>query len=205
MVNAKDLFLIVPLSFILGCGTTTHTHRDLRASLPSSQEITQTQRDQGQIPAETLRDASARYEGSMDPGTEASSPGGAKIINLVLGPVNLENFETPPPPAVDAGQRIREVIAQKITAREGFSLLDAPKERFINDSPRPGLARRGIQFVIKGVASFNQGSGKTTVFLRLVNTRTGKVALVASGRNEKSDAAASQAAERLLQKMEGKK
>lgn len=198
-MNNKSLFLIVVfLFFVFGC-----THK---SGISSTEEIVQSQRDPGQIPVEVLREVSTRYEGSMDLGTEAQSTGGGKTINVILGPVNLENFETPPPPpAVDAGQRIREVIAQKITARQGIGLVDAPKERFINDSPRPDLARRGIKYVVKGVASFNEGSGKTTVFLRLVNTSTGKVVMVASGRSKNQDEAASMAAEHLLNKLGGEK
>jgi len=161
--------------------------------------------DEGQLPEKVAQDASSRYEGSMDAASGSSAiTGQASGLSVVLGPINSENVGASVGTNGDAGQRIREVIAQRITAQSGITLVDAPEERFADDSPRPDLARKGIKLVVKGVASYNEKAGQTTVFLRAVKTSTGKVSAVASGRAVSADEAAGQAATRLVEKLKGR-
>lgn len=143
------------------------------------------------------------------PGANAATNAGTNVasvsdgLTVVLGPVNTENLGNAPGATGDAGQSIREVISQRLTATAEMTLFDAPEERYINDSPRPDLARKGIKYVIKGVASHSAGSGAFTVFLRAVDTQSGKVARVASARNQSRDQAAKEAAADILAKITG--
>jgi hypothetical protein len=124
-------------------------------------------------------------------------------ITVVLGPVNAEQLEQAGVDGIDAGQSIRETISQRLTAENSVTLFDAPQERFIDDSPRPDLARRGVRFVVKGVVSSSTVSREITVFLRAVNTASGKVAMVASARDASRNQAAVEAADRLIRKLTG--
>jgi hypothetical protein len=159
----------------------------------------------GQIPAEVAQKASSAHGGSMtgtaETGALSTAAGGN--ISVVLGPINAEQLDNVEDGAPDAGQGLRETISQKLTAANEITLFDAPEERFINDSPRPDLARKGVKFVVKGVVSSSTVSEEITVFLRAVNTSSGKVALVASARHASRSQAAIEAAERLLQKLKG--
>ena len=200
MKNFLHLFVFCGFVLLIGC--VSSPEKPVTASkkfVPVGQG--------GQLPEEVVREASARYEGSMDraPATAAAPGSQESGLSAVLGPINLEKLEDSPKEVHDAGQRIRGVIARQITAHGWITLIDAPKERFIDDSPRPDLARRGIKYVIKGIASYSKNSGNTTVFLHVVDTGTGKVTMVGSGRAKTSDDAATQATKRILKKMEGYK
>jgi len=178
------------------------------ASPPPPPEVfTPTDEQGGQIPADIVQQASRKHGGSMTGAAESASPGngpeGAGRLTVVLGPVNAEQLEKVETGTSDAGQSIRETISQALTAGNAVTLFDAPEERFINDSPRPDLARKGVGFVIKGVVSSSTVSKEITVFLRAVNTSSGKVAMVASARHESRNRAAADATERLLQKLKG--
>lgn len=168
----------------------------------------------GQLPVEVVQQASDEHGGSMvSASAKPSATGGAvmpgptlpagKSVTLVLGPVDAERLEGTQAGSKDAGQGIREIISQRLTASGRITLLDAPEERFIDDSPRPDLARKGIQYVVKGIASFNTDSSEVTVFLRAVETMSGKVVMVASARDRSRDSAAAEASDRLLNKMIG--
>jgi hypothetical protein len=171
----------------------------------------------GQLPVEVVQQASDEHGGSMvSASAKPSAAGGAvmpgptlpaagKSVTLVLGPVDAERLEGTQAGSKDAGQGIREVISQRLTASGRITLFDAPEERFIDDSPRPDLARRGVQYVVKGIASFNADSSEVTVFLRAVETMSGKVVMVASARDRSRDSAAAEASDRLLNKMIGTK
>jgi TolB-like protein len=169
-------------------------------------------KEDSQIPEDRLKEASRRYDGALTTSspTPASQPearvpvpaspaAGDNRHSLVLGPIVCENS---PAGNRNAGQGLREAIARELTSNRDIQLIDAPEERYKNDSPRPDLARRGIRYVVKGVASFSQKSGKTTVFLRAVNTSSGEVAAVASGRHTDPNQAAGDAARGLMQKLE---
>lgn len=134
---------------------------------------------------------------------QAMTTASGSALTVVLGPINAERLEKANQGVSDAGQSIREMISQKLTSNSEVTLYDAPKERFINDSPRPDLARKGVRFVIKGVVSSSTVSDDITVFLRAVNTATGKVAMVASARNTSIDQAVDDSAARLLKKLTG--
>lgn len=225
-IMKKLLLVAVSALFMVACA---HDDPVVETRKPL---ITRTPVQGGQLPGVVVREASDQHGGSMisspapeantatatgadgtvsesAPGTnsattadttEAAISGG---LTVVLGPVNAERLENVPGNTGDAGQRIREVISQRLTATADMTLLDAPEERYIDDSPRPDLARKGIKYVIKGVASHSAGSGAFTVFLRAVDTRTGKVALVASARNQSRDQAAQEAAAGILTKITG--
>jgi hypothetical protein len=176
--------------------------------------ITDATEQGGQLPLEVVQQASNEHGGSMvtasaqpaaagGAGVPGSSMAVGKGVTLVLGPIDAERLQDSQGGSGDAGKSIREIISQRLIASGGITLLDAPEERFINDSPRPDLARKGIQYVVKGIASFNAGSSEVTVFLRAVETMSGKVAMVASARNQSRDAAAFAASDRLLNKMVG--
>jgi len=122
-----------------------------------------------------------------------------KMMSVVLGPVSSDDAQKA---SGDAGQRIREVISQELSSMDGLTLIDAPEERYKNDSPRPDLAAKGIRFVIKGTSSYNPESENTTVFLRIVATQSGKVSGVASGRGPTQDEAAKETTQRLIRKLE---
>ena len=158
---------------------------------------------EGQIPEQTLQDASARYGGSMT-SQNANTPNTpyGQINGVVLGPIDLQD-PAYGPNSTDAGNRIRSVVAQTLAQDPEMSLVDAPKERFLNDSPRPDLWNKGVVMVVKGTMSFNKASHTATVFLRAVNTQSGKVMAVGSGRSADPDKAATQAAGRLLNKLKG--
>ena len=180
---------------------------------PEPPEIFTTTTDQGgQIPEAVARKAATDHGGSMPgvaPGattTGVQSGGTAAVVQgltVVLGPVNAEGLDQVVSGTADAGQSIREIISQTLTTGESVVLFDAPEERFIDDSPRPDLARRGVRFVVKGVVSSSAVSKEITVFLRAVNTATGKVAMVASARHASRNQAAVDAADRLRQKLKG--
>ncbi len=196
-MNTKyySLFLISLLLLIaIGCQTR-------KASIRS--QSFQVKEYDGQIPIEVLRDASAQHGGSIE--VEPADPelrhDGS--IKVVLGPINTERMSESGPISTDAGQVIREVIVQKFNEKEKMIIVDAPEERYIEDSPRPDLAKRGIRLVIKGVTSQSSSSEKTTVFLRAVETATGKVFQVASGRADTLNDTAIQATNKLLDKILG--
>ena len=153
---------------------------------------------EGQLPEEVVTESAERYGGSMDPQGELSASGVAPAgMVVVMGPITSEKGMV----AIDAGQKIREVIAMVITTDGEVTLVDAPEERYINDSPRPDLAKRGIKAVIKGVASYSASSEKITIFLRSVDTATGNVLAIASGRNSILDDAATEASTLLMKKL----
>jgi hypothetical protein len=176
---------------------------------PGPAEVFSPTTDQGgQIPAEVVAQAAGDHGGSMTalagPAEEGERTSPARAgITVVLGPINAEQLDRVEAGAPDAGQSIREIISQQLTAGKTLTLFDAPEERFIDDSPRPDLARKGVRFVVKGVVSSSTVSQEITVFLRAVDTSSGKVALVASSRNSSRNQAAIDAAERLLQKLKG--
>jgi hypothetical protein len=177
------------------------------ASPPPPPEVfSPTDEQGGQIPADIVQEASRMHSGSMTgaatPENGATGPGPGRL-SVVLGPINAEQLEEVETGTSDAGQTIRETISQALTMGNSITLFDAPEERFINDSPRPDLARKGVGFVIKGVVSSSTVSKEITVFLRAVDTSSGKVAMVASARHESRNRAAADATERLLQKLKG--
>lgn len=133
--------------------------------------------------------------------SQASAPG-SKVL-AVLGPIIAEGLDFEGTKSSDAGQIIREAIAQELTSKNRMVLIDAPQERFRNDSPRPDLVNKGIAYVIKGVVSCNRANDHITVFLRAVCTSNGKIKAVASSRNRDREDAAAQAARILLQRLEG--
>ncbi len=166
--------------------------------------------DDSQIPDAKLRETSLRYGGALNsvvtpPNLDQQSLAapaeidGSSQLSLVLGPLTNENAGTGD---FNASQSLRETIAHEFTANHDLTLVDAPEERYKNDSPRPDLASRGIRYVVKGVVSFSEKSGKTTVFLRAVYTVNGKVKAVASGRHQEARQAAGEAARTLLHKLE---
>jgi hypothetical protein len=120
---------------------------------------------------------------------------------IVLGPVVFEKGGSGTSSVGDAGNRIREIISQRIAKVDGLTLLDSPEDRFNIDSPRPDLARKGVRYVVKGVSSINKDGGVYKVFLRVVDTATGKVSMIVSGKNADPDVAAQQASERLVVKL----
>ncbi|MCB2181529.1 MAG: hypothetical protein KQH63_05860 [Desulfobulbaceae bacterium] len=205
----KHLFFVLLISaFFCGCA-----HEEAALDTPPPDVFTPTSDQGGQLPEDVLRQASENHGGSMIPAGGDNMAGGGMTAQggtmagttVVLGPVNAERVIDAEEVSADAGQSIREIISQKLTSNSDITLFDAPEERFIDDSPRPDLARKGVKFVLKGVASSSSDSGETTVFLRAVNTMTGKVAMVSSARHQSRDQAAAQAAEHLLQKITGVK
>ncbi|WP_022668974.1 hypothetical protein [Desulfospira joergensenii] len=205
------LFCLGVIFVLSGC-----TPKDVTLQEKKSQpvgSISETARDQGgQIPEKIAVQASESHGGSMIAskvanGGDKTEPQtmGPEGITMILGPINAERLVNNKGVSVDAGQSIRETISQKLTGSKEISLFDAPEERFIDDSPRPDLSRRGVKFVVKGVASTGSDSNETTVFLRAVDTMTGKVAMVASARHESQNQAAEEAAQRLLTKITGGK
>lgn len=216
-MKASILIVCVALLWIItGCSTPPPKEQ------PTPRKYFEPAPDTSQLPERTLQKASTRYHGSFgsesvapDLGGENKSgtPESAKDIksapippnrlSAVLGPINAEGIEVQGSKGNDAGQMIREAIAQELTLEKKLVLIDAPQERFKNDSPRPDLASRGIRYVIKGVATYNKQSGYTTVFLRAVRTSNGKVKAVASARNKNKQQAAAQAARILLERLEG--
>ncbi len=122
-------------------------------------------------------------------------------LKVVLGPVILEKSDSRGSDISDAGNRIREIISQGIATIENLSLLDSPEDRFNIDSPRPDLARKGVRLVIKGVSSVKQNGGLYKVFLRAVDTASGKVSIIVSGSHKDPDIAAEQASKRLVKKL----
>ena len=166
--------------------------------------------EDSQIPKQKLQETSQRYGGALNsvvapPNLDQQSltappeTGMPTQLSLVLGPLTNENMGSDNP---NANQSLRETIAHEFTANHDLILVDAPEERYKNDSPRPDLASRGIRYVVKGVVSHSQKSGNTTVFLRAVYTINGKVKAVASGRHQEDNQAAGEAARSLLKKLE---
>ncbi len=208
----KQFFVSLLLVALLGgCA---HDPEEAVLEPPPPDVFTSSTNQGGQLPEDVVRQASEVHEGSMisnngekDMVTVGDSSQGTIVagMTVVLGPVNAARIVNAKEFSADAGQSIREVISQTLTSNSDITLLDAPEERFNNDSPRPDLSRKGIKFVFKGVASSSASSGEITVFLRAVDTMTGKVAMVASARHQSQDQAAAQAAERLLQKITGVK
>jgi hypothetical protein len=206
MQKGNPMKWFIPTTFIVciilltGCAT-----RD--SSPPESPEVFAPASEQGgQIPADIVQQASMRHGGSMTESVDSAgqvSPQDDGRITVVLGPVNAEQLEQAGVDGIDAGQSIRETISQRLTAENSVTLFDAPQERFIDDSPRPDLARRGVRFVVKGVVSSSTVSREITVFLRAVNTASGKVAMVASARDASRNQAAVEAADRLIKKLTG--
>lgn len=187
-----------------GCGRNKPAPRIAPPSFPPLEE-------EGQIPEKVLRDAAARHGGAMAPqlgGVTAQTASGQTAavgsggLAVVLGPIAAETEAEAMRDDADAGSSIREVIAQGLTANREVTLVDAPEERFVDDSPRPDLARQGIRYVVKGVVSRSGSSGQVTVFLRAVETSNGEVAMVASGRSAKVHEAAGEAVGRLLKKLD---
>lgn len=169
----------------------------------SSEELPPTQGG-GQLPEQVVREASARYGGSMEPDIKTSSTQEKSTrLSVALGTISSQRSRDGGQFSRDVEKRIRDVIARRISLHKNITMLDSPGERLFNDSTRPDLARRGIKLVIKGVASYNKSSGETTVFLRGVETATGKISIAASGRAGSPDLAAAQAANRLLEKLKG--
>lgn len=216
----KSLYQIVVfvsfLSLFFGCPAKTAPPQGEIQDPPPVGSISGTAAGQGgQIPGEIVSQASEVHGGSMiaaqssqgsglgNGQVSGEQAGNAGTITMILGPVNAERVVNSKDVSGDAGQSIRETISQKLTASKEVSLFDAPEERFIDDSPRLDLSRRGVKFVIKGVASTGSDSGETTVFLRAVDTMTGKVAMVASARHPSRNQAAADAAQRLLKKITG--
>ncbi len=188
-----SLFIISLLFFVvIGCQTR-------KASIRS--QSFQVQQYDGQIPMEVLSKASAQHGGSIE--TEPADPDlkHNDSIKVVLGPINTERMSDTGPISTDAGQIIREVIVQKFSEKERLTIVDAPEERYIEDSPRPDLAKRRIRLVIKGVTSQSSSAEKRTVFLRAVETASGKVFQVASSRADTLNDAAIQATNKLLDKI----
>lgn len=200
---------LIPLFF--GCAPPRHSDD------PGGNVITRTPpskhyepaREEGELPYPVLQSSSKRYGGALqdqgaDDAPPAAAPGSAVAevprLSVVLGPVTADN-ETEDGEG-DAGRRIREVISEQLSMMQGLTLIDAPEERYNNDSPRPDLMAKGIRFVIKGTSSFNPESNSTTVFLRIVETRSGKVFGVASGRGASQDEAAGETTRRLIRKLE---
>ncbi|MFZ7112980.1 MAG: hypothetical protein ACOWYE_14950 [Desulfatiglandales bacterium] len=188
------------------------THGPIENPTDKGPMITDATEQGGQLPVETVQQASDHHGGSMISETGHVADEGVPLareesigrgITVVLGPVNAERLEGGDGASKDAGQRIREVISRRLTASGRITLLDAPEERFIDDSPRPDLARKGVKHVIKGIASCGSDKDEVTVFLRAVDTMTGRVAMVASARSRSRDAAADEATGRLLTKMAG--
>jgi hypothetical protein len=170
--------------------------------------------DDSKLSETQLKEASIRYGGSMNAVVEppnldrasmqqpeSNDPAMPDQPSLVLGPISSENISGQTG-GMDAGQAIRETITGVLTQNGSVIVVDAPEERYKNDSPRPDLAARGIRYVVKGVLSFNQESGQNTVFLRAVHTGTGKIKAVASARHAESDQAALQAATIMLERLE---
>ncbi len=157
----------------------------------------------GQIPVDVLRDASARYGGSIDaePGGKLRNSDGA--ISVVLGPIKIEERSDAGPISKDAGQIVREVIIQNINDRDGIDIVDAPEERYIADAPRTDLSSRGIGYVIKGTLRSGISSGHTSIFLRMVDTSTGKVSFTAAGRGDNFSDAAIHATRKVLDEFMG--
>jgi hypothetical protein len=161
-----------------------------------SQELPPQERE-GQIPAKVLEDASQRYSGAMK-ADEIAPETAAQGIQIIIGPIQFERMTDEGPTSADAGQEVREILTQEMTRNQRITLVDAPEERLIDDAPRPDLANRGIQYVLKGTASASRASGKISVFLRMVATSSGEVAYVASGQSMQVNEAVMQAAQRLM-------
>ncbi len=200
------LILLTSVIFVFP-GCTTIEEEPAPPPSPPVQKVFTPTTQPGQIPEQVLREASERYEGSYDldgAAGAADAVGNAgqqnQGLKVVLGPINSERLGNMGGRSRDAGQRIREVISQKIALTD-ITLVDAPEERFINDSPRPDLARKGVKYVIKGIAGYSSDSDENTVFLRVVATKTGKVQMVASARAAGSDEAAARATVNLLEKL----
>ncbi len=218
-------FILLTACFLTGCAQKSSPVDDKNITKPKPVGYISDNAEQqgGQLPESIVRQASKIHEGSMIPSQSqtdmqetsvnaAISTSGETIassatsgITMILGPVNAERVVNEEEVSSDAGQSIREIISQILTSGSEISLFDAPEERFIDDSPRPDLARKGVKFVVKGVASTSRSSGETTVFLRAVNTMTGKIAMVASARDTSRNQAAEQAARNLVQKITGVK
>ena len=208
----RFIFIVCLLSVVCGCQTyePPPPPPPPQISEPPA-KVFQPVAEDSQLPEEKLKAASERYDGalnspSMSPGSAVQSKSepishynqNGRLV-LVLGPVVNENSTSQ---KSNVGQSLREAIAHELTSTRDIQLIDAPEERYKNDSPRPDLARRGIRYVVKGVASFSPKSGQTTVFLRAVNTGNGEVEAVASGRNAEENRAAGDAARRLKKKLE---
>ena len=116
---------------------------------------------------------------------------------VVLGALTTRSDDTDVRP-------VRETIAERISSSGKLRLVDAPEEEFAKNTPRPDLARRGIKFIVKGAVTYGKASGQTTVFLRVVDTSTGHVAVVASGREADPAKAGRAAATTMLEKLGGR-
>ena len=112
--------------------------------------------------------------------------------------------EVPPhvnPAAGDAGRAVRDAIREGIVHSTSLSLLEAPAEGHIEDTPRPDLADDGVHFVVKGTVRYQDAEQQVSVFLRAVDTATGAVTAAASGRAAGAVSAAEQATARLVRNL----
>ncbi len=216
-------YMLLATLFLTGCVPESPPVNDMIEPKPIGYISDSTDQQGGQLPENVVRKASEIHEGSMLPSQSQMNAQKSAVevetqtsiqattivsdtasgITMILGPVNAQRVINEEEVSSDAGQSIREVISQVLTSSSDITLFDAPEERLVDDSPRPDLARKGVKFVIKGVASTSRDSGETTVFLRAVNTMTGKVAMVASARDKSRNQAAEQTARNLLQKITG--
>ncbi|MDM8543724.1 hypothetical protein QUF90_21835 [Desulfococcaceae bacterium HSG9] len=184
------VYIVLFLGIAAGCGPKY-------ASIPSQEFPAKEYK--GQVPANVLQEASRRYDGSIETGSQEGPSDQA--IRVIIGPIKLERMTEKGPISSDSGQQIREIVAQSVNKHPRLTLIDAPKERFIDDSPRPDLAKRSIRYVLKGTASSSQTSGKINILLRMVATKNGEVAYMARGQSQNLDDAAIQAANRMINKI----
>lgn len=156
-------------------------------------------------------DEDEKVEANQPASSQVSAPAAVEAIPkhrsselaLVIGPIVLEEQNSGEKVESDAGRTVREIIAKHISELKSVRVLDAPEERNIDDAPRPDLAKKGVRFVVKGTASTRGSSNEMQVFLRVVETTTGKINMIVSGQDKDLNTAATQASERLAKKLEG--
>lgn len=213
----KAFLCLGTLSMLISFGGCAHQEPASEPPPPPSPPLPKAFRqvpDDTQLSDTQLKEASIRYGGSMNAvveppnldrasiqHSESTDPAMPDQPSLVLGPISSES-PSGQSDGADAGQTLRETITQVLARDNSVIVVDAPEERYKNDSPRPDLAARGIRYVVKGVLSFSKDSGQNTVFLRAVHTSTGKIKAVASARDPEVIRAASQAATIMLERLE---
>jgi hypothetical protein len=124
---------------------------------------------------------------------------------LVVGPIQAE--QVPPhldPPSGNAGAALRAAIEAALQADTRLSLVEAPSEGLSGDAPRPDLARKGIRYVVKGNVNYQQETSEVRVFLRAVDTGSGKIVDVASARGQDPLQVSREAARGLAGKLGGR-
>lgn len=124
-------------------------------------------------------------------------------LALVLGAIVMEEQKSDGNAKSDAGSSVKEIIAKHIAELKGVRLINSLDEGNIEDNPQPDLVKQGVRFVVKGTVSTRASSNQMQVFLRVVETATGKINMIVSGQDKDLEAAAVQASERLIKKLEG--